>query len=213
MLELWQNLSEAQASLLSTLSIIVAGGLGVVLSAMLFGGRVKNLETALAATEEKINQALRGSSEKVDVFNTQLADKLATVDEQFSATLEALNQLRNGVASLQDTAETNADNLRDQLSSHWYAIASALEEIASNPSIHGRTRARYSKIPRRTLNELFSTLLEDGRIPQDKVDAFRAALDLWSWHRNGKPTLSQQEVDRMKELSIRLTPSYRPTSP
>lgn len=210
MLELWERLTEAQASLLSTVLIIVAGGLGVLLSAMLFGGRVKNLETALSATEEKINAVLANSSQKVDEFNTQLADKLSTVDEQFSATLDALGQLRNSVASLQDSADKNADTLRDQLSAHWNAIASALEEIASDPKIHGKTRARYSKIPRRTLHSLFDTLRGDGHIPSDKIGEFKSALDLWSWHRNGRPTLTQQDVDKMKELAIRLAPNYRP---
>jgi len=208
----WTSLTEAQASLLSTLVIVLAGGLGVLLSAVLFGGRVKNLEDALAKTEGELAKVLQSSSDRVDAFNAQLTEKLATVDEQFSATLDALGQLRNGVASLQDEAEKNADSLRDQLSAHWYAIASSLEEIASNPKIHGRTRARYSKIPRRTLNELHGTLLAEGQIPADKASEFKSALDLWSWHRNGKPTLTQQEVDRMKEWAIRLAPNYRPVT-
>lgn len=210
MIEYWTNLTDPQASLLSTVIIIIAGALGVLLSAVLFGGRVKNLETALAATEGKINEVLQNSSKRVDEFNAQVADKLATVDEQFSATLDALGQLRNSVAGLQDAADKNADTLRDQLSSHWNAVASALEEIASNPKIHGKTRARYSKIPRRTLHELFDTLSSEGHVPQDKVGEFKAALELWSWHRNGRPALTQQDVDKMKELAIRLAPNYRP---
>ncbi|MFN3463461.1 MAG: hypothetical protein ACK4X1_05225 [Terricaulis sp.] len=210
MLEYWTNLSEAQASLLSTLIIVIAGGIGVLLSAILFGGRVKDLETALAKTEGTINEVLQNSSRRVDEFNAQVTEKLGAVDEQFSATLDALGQLRNSVASLQDAADTNAGTLRDQLSSHWYAVASSLEEIASNPRIHGKTRARYSKIPRRSLNELFNTLLSEGHIPQDKIADYRAALELWSWHRNGRPTLTEQDVEKMKELALRLVPNYRP---
>lgn len=206
----WENLTDPQASVLSTLILIVAGGLGVLWSAMLFGGRVKNLETALSATEGKIAEVLRNSEAKVDTFNSQLAEKLSVVDEQFSATLDALGQLRNSVASLQDAADKNADTLRDQLAAHWSAVATALEEIASNPNIHGKTRARYSKIPRRTLHELFNTLVNEQRVPQEKVAAFKEALELWSWHRNGKPTLTQSDVDKMKELAIRLSSSYRP---
>jgi uncharacterized protein YoxC len=210
MIVLWENLTDPQASLLSTVFVIIAGGLGILLSAVLFGGRVKNLETALNATEEKINAVLRGSSDKVDAFNSQLTEKLSTVDEQFSATLDALGQLRNSVSSLQDSADKNADTLRDQLSAHWNAIASALEEIASNPKIHGKTRARYSKIPRRTLYDLFDALRADGHVPSEHIGEFKAALDLWSWHRNGRPTLTQTDIDRMKELAIRLAPNYRP---
>ncbi|MEZ5956623.1 MAG: hypothetical protein R3C27_05345 [Hyphomonadaceae bacterium] len=209
-MEYWTNLSDAQASLLSTLIIVVAGGLGVLLSAALFGGRVKNLETALAQTEGKINEVLQSSSKRVDEFNAQVAEKLGAVDEQFSATLDALGQLRNSVASLQDSADKNADTLRDQLSSHWYAIATSLEEIASNPKIHGKTRARYSKIPRRTLNDLYNTLASEGHIPADKAADYRAALELWSWHRNGRPALSENDVEKMKELALRLVPNYRP---
>lgn len=208
--ELWANLTDAQASLLSTLLIVLAGGVGVLFSAMLFGSRVKNLETALTATEGKISAVLDNSSKRVDEFNAQLSEKLGAVDEQFSATLDALGQLRNSVASLQDATEKTSDTLRDQLSAHWGVVASALEEIASNPRIHGKTRARYSKISRRTLHELYNTLLADGHIPAEKAAEFKSALDLWSWHRNGRPTLTQQDVDRMKELAIRVAPNYRP---
>jgi septal ring factor EnvC (AmiA/AmiB activator) len=210
MLEYWTNLTDAQASLLSTGLIVVAGALGVLLSAMLFGGRVNNLETALAATEQKIGAVLEKSSKRVDDFNNQLTEKLGTVDEQFSATLDALGQLRNSVAGLQDAADKSEDSLRDQLYAHWSAVASALEEIASDPKIHGRTRARYSKIPRRTLNDLFGALLADEKVPEEKISDFKSALDLWSWHRNGKPELTQQDVDKMKALAIRLAPKYRP---
>lgn len=210
MLEYWINLTDAQASLLSTLVIVVAGALGVVLSAFLFGGRVRNLETALAQTEEKINLAMQKSSARVDAFNDQLAEKLGTVDEQFSATLDALGQLRNSVAGLQDAADKNADSLRDQLHAHWSAVASALEDVASDPKIHGKTRARYSKIPRRTLHELFNTLAAEQKLSADQAPVFKAALELWTWHRNGKPALTQQDVDRMKEYAIRLVPTYQP---
>ncbi|HRK62909.1 MAG TPA: hypothetical protein PLN53_00855 [Terricaulis sp.] len=210
MLQHWTNLTDAQASLLSTVIIVIAGALGVVLSALLFGGRVKNLETALAQTEEKINAAMQKSAARVDAFNDQLAEKLGTVDEQFSATLDALGQLRNSVAGLQDTADKSADSLRDQLYAHWSVVASALEEVASNPEIHGKVRARYSKIPRRTLHELFNTLLAEKKLSSDKAPVFKAALDLWTWHRNGRPTLTQQDVDRMKEFAIRLVPTYQP---
>jgi uncharacterized protein YoxC len=210
MYELWSNLTDAQASLLSTITIILAGGLGVVLSAALFGRRVKNLETALQATERKINEVLNNSAAKVDAYNQQLAEKLGTVDEQFSATLDALGQLRNSVASLQDSADKNADDIREQLKTHWSPIAEAIEQIASDPSIHGKTRARYSKIPRRTLDPLLKVLIEEGRIDATRATEFRAAVALWNYYKNGRATLIQSEVDKMKELAIRLAPSYRP---
>ena len=210
MQQYWINLTDAQAALLSTLVIVVAGGVGVLFRVAVFGKRVRSLESALEETERKIHATLRASATTVDTFNASVAEKLATVDEQFSATLDALGQLRNSVAGLQDAADKSADSLRDQLSAHWNAIASGLEEIASDQTIHGKTRARYSRIPRRTLNELYDTLIEDGRIPAERAKDFKSAIELWSWHRNGRPPLSQQDVDKMKELAIRLVSNYRP---
>lgn len=169
MLDLWIGLTDAQASLLSTALVIVAGGLGVLLSALLFGGRVKDLETALKKSEEEMNRALAQSGVRIDQFNAQLSEKLGTVDEQFSATLDALGQIRQSVASLQDAANEKVLTLRDQLRAHWLVIASRIEEIASDSKIHGKRRARYSKISRRTMDPLVAALIEDGNLPADKV--------------------------------------------
>lgn len=210
MMELWEGLTDAQASLLSTALLVLAGGIGVIFSAMIFGGRVKDLETALAATQGKIDQTLSQSSKKVEAFNQQLSERLSSVDDQFSAALDALGQLRNSVAGLQDKADETASDLREQFSGHWYAIQEAIEAIASDSKIHGKTRARYSKIPRRTLGPLLSTLIEEQRVEPTSVPAFKDALALWDFHKNGKSqTFGQTQVDQMREFAIRLIPGYR----
>lgn len=207
--DIWGALTDAQASVLSTLILVVAGGLGVLFSALMFGARVRNLETALSATEARIDATLSRSSEKVDGFNKQLDEKLGAVDEQFSATLDVLGQLRTSIASMQDTVDESASSQREQLKKHWYAIADKVEEIASSPNIHGKIRARYSKIPRHTLHPLLKTLIDEGRLSESQKADLNDALELWTWHRNGKPTLSQADVDRMREYAGRLIPGYR----
>ena len=209
MVEFWSELTDAQASLLSTALLILAGGIGVLLSSTLFGGKVKNLETALKATEDRINSALGESANKVEALNNQLNEKLSSVDVQFSAALEALAQLRNSLTNIQESAEEQADTLRSQLKTHWYAIQTALEEIASDPKIHGKTRARYSKIPRYDMGVLLKTLVDDRNI-DDRANDFKEAIHLWTWHRNGKPPLPQGDVEKMRDLAMKLVPSYRP---
>lgn len=211
MWDTWINLTDAQASLLSTLVIVVAGGLGVLLSAALFGGRVRNLEMALEKSEGVLKDALASSADQIAKFQTQVSEKLSVVDEQFSATLEALGQLRTGVTDLQQANESSGNELRNQLKAHWYAVQGALEELASDPKIHGRTRARYLKIPRFTMEALLNALVEDKHM-DDRLPHFREALNLWAWHRNGKPPLAATDVEKMREIAIRVAPNYKPVA-
>ncbi|HEV7689214.1 MAG TPA: hypothetical protein VGO52_00245 [Hyphomonadaceae bacterium] len=207
MLDIWTNLSPAQSSLLSTMLVIFAGGIGILLSSLLFGGRVKNLETALQASEMKIKLALSQSAETVEKHNKVLGEKLVVVDEQLGATLEMLGQLRSGVSDLQDTTEQNADNLRVQLKEHWHLIRDELEKAAANPEIHGKTRLRYSKIPRYDPTDLIDAMCRDMNMDA-REEHFRAAAKLWNWHRNGKAPLALENVQQMGELAQRVL--YRP---
>lgn len=204
MLELWQGLSEAQSSLLQTALIIVAGGLGVLLSAALFGRRVRNLETALQETEKKMGEALQRSQAVIGEINELVASRLGTMDEQLAQTLEVLGQLRAGVSDLQDSSEENANELRQELKVHWQGVRAELELLAANPQIHGKTRTRYARVSRRNMLELVEALCRDDHMDPRRETDFREAIKLWNWHRNGKATLTQADVSRMKDLAGRI---------
>ena len=46
-------------------------------------------------------------------------------------------------------------------------------------------------------------MAEAGDLYGAKLEAFREAHELWSYHRNGKPLLDKEQVQNMRELSIR----------
>jgi hypothetical protein len=79
-----------------------------------------------------------------------------------------------------------------------------LDRMATNPAIHGKTRNKYTRIPRHNLLELLEALCRDGNMDRREHD-FRDAIAMWNWHRNGKAPLTPPEVDRMKELASRVS--------
>jgi hypothetical protein len=99
-------------------------------------------------------------------------------------------------------AEQNAqDNMRE----NWTRIRDRLEQIAANPDIDGRRRARYNRIDRRQYEDLVIALQNDGALGQNTT-SYRDAVDLWQRFRNGRATPSAAEVQEMRDLARRLTP-------
>ena len=198
----WINLTEAQASLLSTAVLIVAGGFGVILGAMLFGGRVKNLKSALEASNEVIQK-----------HQDEAKAQLKVMEEQMSATLGAVSQLRSSVFDLrtdvEDKVTDEAGKMRQAFKNHWYAIRDELQRRAANPNIHGRTRARYASYSNNEIAALIEVMQKDGFLQSSQANAFNDAHGLWTWHRNGKPNMTQADVQKMRELAIDLVPNYR----
>lgn len=198
----WINLTDAQASLISTAVLIVAGGLGVLLGASLFGGRVKNLKSALEASNEAIAK-----------HQAETRNLLSAMEEQMSATLGAVSQLRSSVFDLRTDVEEKvtdeAGKLRQAFKNHWYAIRDELQRQASNPNIHGRTRTRYAGFSNNEIAALIEVMQKDGFLQSSQANAFNDAHNLWTWHRNGRPNMTQGDVQKMRELAIDLVPNYR----
>lgn len=201
MLEVWNGLTDSQSSLLSTVVLVIAGGLGVLLGAALFGGRVRDLKSALDASNEAIQK-----------HQAQTTQSLADMEEQLSVTLSALTQLRSSVSDIRNDVEEGANNvpdqLRQQLKTHWYNIRDELQKRAGSLRIHGRTRARYASFTNNQIGTLLQAMKEDGNIEPADAAAFKQAHDIWTWHRNGKPELPEADVRRMRELAIALVPDY-----
>ncbi|RIJ25860.1 hypothetical protein D1224_01705 [Henriciella barbarensis] len=200
--EYWINLTDAQASLISTAVLIVAGGLGVLLGAALFGGRVKNLKSALEA-----------SNEAIENHQAETRTLLSAMEEQMSATLGAVSQLRSSVFDLRSDVEEKvtdeAGRMRQTFKNHWYAIRDELQRRASSPTIHGRTRTRYAGFSNNEIAALIEVMQKDGVLQSSQANAFNDAHGLWTWHRNGKPSMTQGDVQKMRELAIDIVPNYR----
>ncbi|WP_018146556.1 DUF948 domain-containing protein [Henriciella marina] len=199
----WVNLTEAQASLVSTAVLIVAGGLGVLFGAALFGGRVKNLKSALEASNEVIQK-----------HQQEAKAQLEAMEEQMSATLGAVSQLRSSVFDLRSDVEEKvtdaAGQRRQTFKNHWYAIRDELQRRASDPRIHGKTRTRYAGYSNSQISALLQAMETDGNLYSREAKAYRDAQDLWTWHRNGRPNMNEGDVQKMRELAIELVPDYRP---
>ena len=56
MLEFWNNLTDGQGAVIAACLTIVAAMVGVVFGSILFGGKVRSLETALEQTEAKVSE-------------------------------------------------------------------------------------------------------------------------------------------------------------
>lgn len=199
----WINLTEAQASLISTAVLIVAGAIGVLLGAALFGGRVKDLKSALEASNEVIQK-----------HQDETRSILTEMENQMSATLGAVSQLRSSVSDLRNDVEEKvtdaAGQRRQTFKNHWYAIRDELQRRASDPRIHGRTRTRYAGYSNNQISGLLQAMETDGNLYSREAKSYRDAQDLWTWHRNGKPNMNEDDVQKMRELAIELVPDYRP---
>ncbi|MEH6810040.1 MAG: hypothetical protein V7651_14375 [Hyphomonas oceanitis] len=196
--------NESQTAIVTTTMIIAGGAGGVVLGSLLFGGRVRDLQTAL-----------KSSIEAIEIHARETKDKLNEMNEQMASTMAALGQLRGAVSDIQSDAEVaeeqNAqpaeqDNAirRTQLKENWYAIRNELWRRANDPSIHGKTRTRYARYGNNELGDLLDAMAQDGHLDARSRQLFLGALELWTWHRNGRPHLTEQNVQSMREFKIQL---------
>ena len=64
---------QSHTSIITTLMLIVGGGLGVFLGSFLFGGRVKDLKSALKESQEIIEAHKEASSKQLQDINIQLS--------------------------------------------------------------------------------------------------------------------------------------------
>lgn len=195
---------QSQTSIVTTFMLIVGGGLGVLLGSLLFGGRVKDLQSALDESKKAISE-----------HGKETRDKLSEMNEQLASTMAILGQLRGAVADIQtDAAEAQDDTappaqhqnnvLRAQLKENWYPIRDELWRKANSPSIHGRTRTRYARFGNNELGDLLSAMREDENLDERSTRLFRDALTLWNAHRNGRAALTEQAVQQMRELKLQL---------
>lgn len=196
------NLKEGPAMIIAALITIVGAGIGILLGSRVFGGKVKDLESALDA-----------SNAAVEDFREQMAEKLSAVDEQLSVTLEALTQLRGSVSDLRnDVEEQDASvghEMRNAFKHHWYALRDEIWRLSQSSSIHGKTRSRYARFTNNEIGSLIEAMIADGHMSESDARPLREAHELWVWHRNGKPEMTQSDVDKMRDSALRVIPNYR----
>lgn len=205
----WLSITEGQGTVISGVLTITAAVFGVILGGLVFGGKVKNLETALEATEKAIDGHLQRVLQRLTSYEEKFASleaKLTTLEEQFSATSESLGQLRGSVGDLQSSAspehneaeEQGIEFSREKIRDDWNAIRDLLENKAADPNIDGRTRAKYARIDRRSYNDLIDALEWDENL--DDAARYRQAVEIWHQYRNGRRAIDQAQASRLNQL-------------
>jgi len=212
--EFWTTVTPAQATIFSSLATIVAAIIGVLLGTWLFSGRVRTLREAVAATDDVLKTHRNGVEATLELIREQFE----ILNVQTSATLENLGNLSSKVEDIQSSEEATIAAAvaqpivpgqvpppsREALRSDWEAIRNWLEAIAADPAVDGRTRARYSRMDRRSYLDLVTALENDGQLG-DKGADMREALQLWARFRTGRAAPTSGDVHRMAELRRKLT--------
>jgi len=192
MMEAWQGVTDAQATIIAGLLTVFAAVAAVIVGAWLFGNRVQEIEGAIQETE-KIMKSHRDE-----------------VNETLAQLREGLGQLRGTVSDIQSATPTEAHNedewaAWESLREGWNEIRDELERIAADPEIDPRTRAKYYRIDRRQYWKLIEALGADGMIRGKQAD-FVAANNLWQRYKSGRKIPDEAAVRQMQQLKQRLVP-------
>lgn len=207
------TLTQPQATLGSAVITFAAAVTGVLLAWKLFSAKVRDMRSALTATEELL---------KAHQTNVQFT--LADIEQKISGLAASTAQLRADVSDNQavempdqfddpaephqaieavDVVQENEGGDFDSLSAKWIQIRDHLEDIASDSSIDGRTAAKYARIDRRSYADLVAALNKDGKLASNG-DKFLEAAQIWASHRTRKRQPTSQIVQRMNDLALLL---------
>ena len=177
----WSTATPPQATIISGALTVIAAIAGVGLGAWLFSGRVSDLKSALDESDRLV-------AEHRSAIEREVQDIREQVSGLTTSTLVALGEVR---ATLSDIEEADAPPQpvtqgggRERLQEDWNAIRDSLEQLAADPLIDGRTRARYARIDRRRYADLINALAGDHRLGGSAAE-FREAVGIWQRYRNG----------------------------
>ncbi|RST83465.1 hypothetical protein EJC49_22510 [Aquibium carbonis] len=204
MFDFWTNISEGQGAVVSSIFTIIAAALGVVLGSRLFGGKVTDLRKALRHAEEALNTHERSVDHKL----REILDNIKFVEVNVVSSLEKISRVSGEIVT-SNLADENANPEQQQsnierIRSDWRKLSESLEDIVSDVSIDGRTRAKYARIDRRQYGQLIESYHEDFGLPN--VTKYRRALQIWHKYRNGRSVPTDIEVQEMSRLSAELAP-------
>jgi hypothetical protein len=190
----WSALTEAQATIIAALLTIIAAVIGVGLGAWLFGGRVKDLDSAIKASEA-ILLTHKGAVETT----------LAEIRTQMASLSETIGQVRGTIAEQQSANEDDDGAPWREAREAWEAVRDELERIAAKPDIDGRRRAKYARLDRRRYQDLIASVGDDGYLAPNRP-LYEEAVGLWVKYRNGRKNPTKADLARLKEIQGQLVP-------
>lgn len=188
------NWTESQTAVVTTFMLILGGAVGVWLGSVAYGGKVKDLQSAVAETERKVKEHMQTMDSAVSELNQNL-------EEMFL-------QMRSGIADIRDATEAAEDELRVDFKNNWYSVRDNLQKAAAVDWIHGKTKKRYQRFSNNEIDLLIEAMVRDDNLFGDRLSAYRDAFELWRYHRNGKPQLTEHDVQKMKEYALRTIEDY-----
>lgn len=192
----WEQLTAPQATVISTILTVLSTIFGVSLGLLFFNNRINSLKSAINKTEELVNKY-------IDNINLKFKQYREENNEASAALSAQVGQIGGAVA---DIAAADGNGLisslgegRRSIKENWVIVRDKIENIASDPEIDGRTRAKYARIDRRRYGDLIAALSADGRL-QKKDQSFRSAYEIWLKFRSGRLSPSEIELSEMQDI-------------
>lgn len=159
------ELTEPWAILLSGLATLLAALVVAILGPWMLGHKFQTLDDAATEAQKAVGN---------------VKDRMATLDVQIGALERSLATVQNVLNDLAEDREAQGegppqlkqpdggggvDQDREELRSRWNDVRSRVEDIAANPLTDGRTRAKYSRIDRRSFRRLLEAIRDDNGLP------------------------------------------------
>jgi predicted trehalose synthase len=206
------NLTEPWAILFSGLATLVAALVVALLGPWMLNDRFENLNDAA----DKARSAAKEASEAI----LKVKDSLEKLDIETSALGSAVANVRNIVSDIADDQTVAAqperisesanfpggdlrieDQIvhRDELRSLWNDIRAKVVDIATNPTVDGRKRAKYARIDGRNYRNVLDAL-HDDQLLVPNAQRFFEAFDIWSRYRANRAVVAENDVMTMRDL-------------
>jgi hypothetical protein len=202
----FESLTAPQAEVISSATTLLSALLVAIVAPLTFHlltrGGVKGFNEAVgdlkiaadrAKTQSDTIGGSMGTIASVSARVNELGVLLASVQEALANTQ---NTLLEGERTLPD------GEIRESLRALWRTLQERVEQAASNPKIHGRTRARYARMDRRSYLNLIETLLDDGNLAGER-EVWREAYGIWASAKN-RTKVGEDELSRMRVLEAAL---------
>ncbi len=210
----FQNVTPAQAELVSAAGGVVSVLLAAVLAPIVFHLVTrKGVADFRAAIDDVTSSAKTVREKTVEMGGEigQLSEKLVEINALLSAVQmnQAISQSKTDEAeqatesSTLPTAVAGDSDARSRLKDAWARVRNRLESIASDSTIDGRTRARYARIDRRDYREVVNTLSHEGRLGVDSDEWLRAVF-IWYQYRPNNQTIDATALGELEQLAERL---------
>ena len=205
----WTGLTEGQGAVISAGVTVVAAGVGVIIGARFFNGRVLNLREAITHSEEM----LQGYRADMDRTLEKLSADLKSFQSMTQASLKGVEGTVEDLQANRATAEMSVAGEEDQLAAarreeirkDWYPIRDHVERLATATDLEEVLRSKYARMDRRRYLEFIDSLMNDG-VFGAKASLYVEAATLWQSFR-GRGTPELEDIRRMRELRTELLTS------